>query len=43
MVNGIILYLYTSIFLPENPKIKVIDLGGATFDNEYHSTLINTR
>jgi serine/threonine protein kinase len=23
--------------------IKVIDMGGATFDEEYHSTVINTR
>lgn len=24
-------------------RIKIIDMGGATFDHEYHSSVINTR
>lgn len=31
------------IVVPENLKIKIIDFGGATFDNEHKSTIINTR
>lgn len=31
------------IWLPRDDTIKVIDFGGATYDNEYHSTVINTR
>lgn len=28
---------------PENEEIKIIDFGGATYDNENHSSIINTR
>ncbi|CAD8075908.1 unnamed protein product [Paramecium sonneborni] len=31
------------IWVPEREILKIIDLGGATFDYEYHSTIINTR
>ncbi|CAD8145506.1 unnamed protein product [Paramecium pentaurelia] len=31
------------IWVPEREIVKIIDLGGATFDYEYHSTIINTR
>ena len=31
------------IVVPESFKIKIIDFGGATFDNEHKSTIINTR
>ena len=28
---------------PVSSKIKLIDMGGATWDHEHHSTIINTR
>jgi len=28
---------------PKNDKIKIIDMGGATYDHEHHSSIINTR
>ena len=31
------------IVVPESFKIKIIDFGGATFDNEHKSTIVNTR
>lgn len=32
-----------SILIPRSTKIKVIDFGGATYDDEHKSTIINTR
>ena len=29
--------------IPESTRIKVIDFGGATYDNEKKSTIVNTR
>lgn len=29
--------------MPATDKIKIIDLGGATFAHEHHSVIINTR
>eukprot|EP01016_Furgasonia_blochmanni_P056559 TRINITY_DN9668_c0_g1_i1.p1 TRINITY_DN9668_c0_g1~~TRINITY_DN9668_c0_g1_i1.p1 ORF type:complete len:183 (-),score=18.37 TRINITY_DN9668_c0_g1_i1:205-753(-) len=29
--------------IPLDDRIKIIDMGGATYDDEYHSTIINTR
>ena len=31
------------IVIPQNIKVKLIDFGGATFDNEHKSTIVNTR
>ena len=31
------------ILIPQNIKVKLIDFGGATFDNEHKSTIVNTR
>ena len=31
------------VYKPINDKIKIIDMGGATWEDEYHSTVINTR
>lgn len=30
-------------FVPERDTVRIIDFGGATKYNEYHSTIINTR
>lgn len=30
-------------FKPINTGIKIIDFGGATFEDQYHSSIINTR
>lgn len=32
-----------SYFLPENDRVRIIDFGGATEQNEHHSRTINTR
>ena len=29
--------------IPLHDRIKIIDMGGATFDDEHHSSIINTR
>ena len=29
--------------MPENSDIKVIDFGSATFDDQYHSSIVSTR
>jgi len=31
------------VYEPYNDKIKIIDMGGATWDDEYHSSIIQTR
>lgn len=31
------------ICMPKSASIKIVDFGGATFDDEHHSTVINTR
>ena len=31
------------ILIPQSFKIKIIDFGGATFDEEHKSTIVNTR
>ena len=31
------------LLIPRHDKIKLIDFGGATYDDEHHSTVINTR
>ena len=31
------------IHIPNSFKIKIIDFGGATFDHEHKSTIVNTR
>ena len=31
------------ILVPGSFKIKIIDFGGATFDSEHKSTIVNTR
>jgi len=31
------------LLVPKNPQIKIIDFGGATFSNDYHGAVINTR
>ncbi|CAD8045434.1 unnamed protein product [Paramecium primaurelia] len=31
------------LYLPQDDRIKIIDLGGAVFDNEGHDCIINTR
>jgi serine/threonine protein kinase len=31
------------IYIPNSFKIKIIDFGGATFDHEHKSTIVNTR
>jgi dual-specificity kinase/CDC-like kinase len=33
----------TNAIVPESTRIKLIDFGGATFDDDYKSTVINTR
>jgi serine/threonine protein kinase len=33
----------TKSFVPESTRIKLIDFGGATFDDEHKSSVINTR
>jgi dual-specificity kinase/CDC-like kinase len=33
----------THAIVPESTRIKLIDFGGATFDNDHKSTVINTR
>mmetsp|Transcript_22492 Transcript_22492/g.19453 ORF Transcript_22492/g.19453 Transcript_22492/m.19453 type:complete len:86 (+) Transcript_22492:1208-1465(+) len=30
-------------YRPKFNKIKLIDMGGATYDDDYHSSIINTR
>ncbi len=30
-------------YVPKSTQIKIIDFGGATWDTEHHSKLINTR
>lgn len=30
-------------YLPVDDKLKIIDFGGATYDYEHHSSVINTR
>lgn len=30
-------------FIPKNDLVKIIDFGGATYENEHHSSIINTR
>ena len=29
--------------MPDNSDIKVIDFGSATFDDQYHSSIVSTR
>lgn len=29
--------------IPKSNEVKLIDFGGATYDHEYHSEIINTR
>lgn len=31
------------LYLPESDEIRIIDMGGATFDHDHHSSVINTR
>lgn len=31
------------ILLPEDDRIRIIDFGGATADDDHHSRIINTR
>ena len=31
------------MYLPIDSQIKIIDFGGATFEEDYHSDIINTR
>ena len=31
------------VYVPRKPMIRLIDFGGATWDNSYHSSIINTR
>eukprot|EP00798_Chlamydomonas_sp_ICE-L_P023287 gene23287-30523_t len=33
----------TSYFMPGSSEIKVIDFGSATFEEQYHSTIVSTR
>jgi len=35
--------IYFKILVPKYDQIKIIDMGGATWDNEHHSSVINTR
>lgn len=28
---------------PKNDEVKLIDFGGATFENDHHTAIINTR
>eukprot|EP00357_Protocruzia_adherens_P032055 CAMPEP_0115047052 /NCGR_PEP_ID=MMETSP0216-20121206/49095_1 /TAXON_ID=223996 /ORGANISM="Protocruzia adherens, Strain Boccale" /LENGTH=604 /DNA_ID=CAMNT_0002430211 /DNA_START=17 /DNA_END=1834 /DNA_ORIENTATION=- len=35
--------LRRSYMVPKNETIRVIDFGGATFDDDHHSSIINTR
>jgi serine/threonine protein kinase len=30
-------------YLPKDDRVKIIDMGGATYDHEHHSSVINTR
>ena len=31
------------MYIPVSEEIKIIDFGGATYDNDHHSSVINTR